>query len=89
MPVYEYECQKCGLVFEARQKFSDAPLSECTSCGGAVKKLISQTGFALKGGGWYQQGYTGKGAKPATPACPAADGGGGGGCSGCPKAANE
>jgi len=84
MPLYEYECQECGLVFEARQKFSDAPLSECKSCGGAVKKLISQSGFALKGGGWYQQGYSdGSNAKPAC-----ASGGDSGGCAGCPKAAN-
>jgi putative FmdB family regulatory protein len=55
MPVYEYQCQTCQLVFEARQKFSDAPLTACTSCGGSVKKLISQTGFALKGSGWYQR----------------------------------
>ncbi|PLX84164.1 MAG: transcriptional regulator [Desulfuromonas sp.] len=85
MPMYEYECQACGLVFEARQKFSDAPLSECGSCGGAVKKLISQTAFSLKGGGWYQQGYA-EGAKPAACSSP---GGAQGGCAGCPKAANE
>ena len=84
MPLYEYECQQCGQVFEARQKFSDAPLTECRSCGGPVKKLISQAGFALKGGGWYQQGYSsGAPAKPA--ACGASEGGG---CSGCPKASN-
>jgi putative FmdB family regulatory protein len=83
MPVYEYQCEACQSIFEARQKFSDAPLSTCPSCGGAVKKLISRTGFALKGSGWYQQGYSG-GDKPA--ACPSA---GGGGCAGCPKAANE
>jgi len=81
--MYEYQCDSCGLVFEARQKFSDPPLTECGSCGGSVKKLISQTGFALKGGGWYQQGYgEGKAA-----ACPSAARGGG--CSGCPKASNE
>jgi putative FmdB family regulatory protein len=84
MPVYEYQCQTCQLVFEARQKFSDAPLTACTSCGGSVKKLISQTGFALKGSGWYQQGYTEKAAKPG--ACASAETGGG--CAGCPKAAN-
>lgn len=85
MPMYEYRCEACGLVFEARQKFSDAPLTECHSCGGPVQKLISQTSFALKGSGWYQQGYSEKSAKPA--ACPSA--GAGGGCAGCPKAANE
>ena len=82
MPVYEYKCHDCGIVFEARQKFSDAPLTACASCGGKVEKQISLTGFALKGGGWYQSGY-GDSSKPA--ACPSA--GEGGGCAGCPKAA--
>jgi len=84
MPVYEYQCEACQQVVEARQKFSDAPLTECQACGGPLKKLISQTGFALKGGGWYQQGYGESKTKPA--AC-----GGGeatGGCAGCPKVAN-
>jgi len=84
MPMYEYRCDACGHTFEARQKFSDAPLSECPECQGAVKKLISQTGFALKGGGWYDQGYNSS-AKPA--ACDSA--GSSGGCAGCPKASNE
>ncbi len=83
MPMYEYQCDACGQVFEVRQKFSDAPLTECTSCGGSVTKLISQTGFALKGGGWYDQGY---GSTSTPSACPSA---GSGGCSGCPKASNE
>jgi len=80
MPMYEYKCESCGLQFEVRQKFSDAPLDACRACGGAVKKLISQTGFALKGGGWYQQGY----AQPAA-SCSAEKSEA---CSGCPKAAN-
>ena len=58
MPIYEYKCAQCGLVFEARQKFSDAPLKECKECGGEVNKLISSSGFSLKGGGWYDQGYS-------------------------------
>jgi putative FmdB family regulatory protein len=83
MPMYEYQCEQCGQVFEARQKFSDAPLTECRACGGPVQKLISQTSFALKGNGWYQQGYAPAAAKPAACAAGAA----GGGCAGCPKAA--
>lgn len=83
MPMYEYKCMDCGLIFEARQKFSEPPLTECRECGGAVSKLISQTGFALRGDGWYKQGYA-----PVKPeACPAAASGDG--CGGCPKAANE
>ncbi len=81
MPMYEYKCNECGLVFEARQKFSDAPLSECSECGGGVEKLISQTAFTLKGGGWYDQGYGSK------PSCGAGDSSPA--CAGCPKAANE
>lgn len=81
MPMYEYQCRECGLIFEARQKFSDAPLTDCSACGGTVSKLISQTGFALKGGGWYDQGYGNKAAS-----CAAADSSA---CAGCPKAANE
>lgn len=83
MPVYEYQCHACGVVFEARQKFSDEPLTTCSACGGRVDKLISLGGFALKGGGWYQSGY---GAAKSAPACPSASPGGG--CAGCPKAAS-
>ena len=82
MPMYEYRCNDCGLVFEARQKFSDAPLSACRECGGNVEKLISQAAFTLKGGGWYDQGYGQKAA-----ACGSADKSPA--CAGCPKAANE
>lgn len=85
MPMYEYECQACGYNFEARQKFSDTPLTRCPECQGEVRKLISQAGFALKGGGWYQQNYSHSGG--AAPACAAKAEGGG--CAGCPKAAQE
>jgi putative FmdB family regulatory protein len=83
MPVYEYQCGACGDRFELRQKFSDAPVSECPKCGGEVKKLISSTAFTLKGGGWYAEGYGGKkGTDAPAPACPS-----GGSCAGCPSAA--
>jgi len=49
MPLYEYQCKSCNNTFELRQKFSDAPASACPACGGEVEKLISQSGFALKG----------------------------------------
>lgn len=78
MPLYEYECKSCNNTFELRQKFSDAPASECPKCGGPVEKLISQSGFSLKGGGWYGDGY---GDSKAAPSCPS-----GGGCAGCPSA---
>lgn len=84
MPVYEYQCEACSHLFELRQKFSDAPAENCPECGGAVKKLISSASFALKGGGWYTEGYAGGKNSAAPPACSAASGGS---CAGCPSAA--
>jgi putative FmdB family regulatory protein len=60
MPIYEYECQKCG-TFETTQRITDEPLSKCPTCKGKVKKLISNTSFQLKGTGWYITDYARKG----------------------------
>lgn len=60
MPIYEYQCQKCG-TFEATQRITDKPLSKCPTCKGKVKKLISNTSFQLKGTGWYVTDYARKG----------------------------
>ena len=61
MPIYEYECSKCGHQSEVWQKFSDEPLTECTICNGKMKKLISHSTFHLKGSGWYVTDYASKG----------------------------
>ncbi len=60
MPIYEYECTKCGEFTEALQKFSDKPLTRCKNCGGKLHKLISHSSFHLKGSGWYVTDYGGK-----------------------------
>lgn len=60
MPIYEYECRKCGKVIEAWQKFSDPPITQCDECQGEVRKLISQSTFHLKGTGWYVTDYARK-----------------------------
>ena len=57
MPIYEYQCQNCHHRFEEIQKVSDAPVASCPKCKGTVDRLISQTSFALKGEGWYKDGY--------------------------------
>ena len=57
MPIYEYECTKCGEVTEALQKFSDPPLTKCKQCSGKMKKVMSQNSFHLKGSGWYVTDY--------------------------------
>jgi len=60
VPIYEYECQQCGEVTEVMQRITDDPLTTCETCGGPIKRLISNTSFVLKGTGWYATDYAGK-----------------------------
>ncbi|OGF25712.1 hypothetical protein A2303_06955 [Candidatus Falkowbacteria bacterium RIFOXYB2_FULL_47_14] len=57
MPIYEYQCEKCGVTKEVMQKMDDLPLKTCEECGGNFKKIVSLNSFRLKGGGWYAEGY--------------------------------
>ena len=62
MPIYEYQCPDCGYQFEQLQKISDEPIRVCPNCEQThVRKLVSQTSFVLKGGGWYKDHYGLKG----------------------------
>ena len=70
MPIYEYECPKCGK-FDVIQKMSDAPLATHDACGAEVRKLMSASAFSLKG------------EPAAAPAC--ATPSTGGGCASCPS----
>lgn len=65
MPTYEYGCTKCGREFEVRQRISEAPLTVCETCGGALKRLLSAAPFILKGGGWYVTDYPSESRKKA------------------------
>jgi putative FmdB family regulatory protein len=56
MPIYEYQCKKCG-EFEVVQKITAPQLKRCPTCRGKVSKLISNTSFHLKGSGWYVTDY--------------------------------
>lgn len=60
MPIYEYQCAKCG-TFEVTQRITEKALGKCPTCKGKVKKLISNTSFQLKGTGWYITDYARKG----------------------------
>jgi len=63
MPIYEYECDDCGKIKEALQKFSDKPLETCGACSGRLRKLVSKSSFHLKGTGWYVTDYPKEGKK--------------------------
>jgi len=56
MPIYEYQCKKCGQ-FEVMQKISERSLTRCPTCQSKVTKLMSSTSFQLKGTGWYVTDY--------------------------------
>ena len=71
MPIYEYQCDSCG-VFEVSQRITEDPLKKCPTCKGKVRRLISNTSFMLKGSGWYATDYGRSGASPT----PSTDSGG-------------
>jgi putative FmdB family regulatory protein len=57
MPIYDYECKKCGR-FEKVQRITEDALQECPECGAQVQRLISKNvGIVLKGSGFYKNDY--------------------------------
>ena len=63
MPLYEYQCDQCGSVFEVMQKFADNPLTVHENCGGHVHRLLSAPALQFKGSGWYITDYARGGSK--------------------------
>ena len=69
MPTYVYQCRKCQNSFDVQQKITDDPLTVLAHtvgvdpvhpCDGVVTRVIAPSvgsGFVLKGGGWYKDGY--------------------------------
>ncbi len=73
MPIYAYRCESCGFAKDVLQKISDAPLTQCSSCGQpSFKKQLTAAGFQLKGTGWYATDFRGGNSAGAASA-PAAD----------------
>ncbi|HXM63577.1 MAG TPA: FmdB family zinc ribbon protein [Terriglobales bacterium] len=66
MPLYEYECKKCGHRFEKIQKFSDRMVKKCPECGGVVEQMISAPAVQFKGSGWYVTDYANKSGSSAS-----------------------
>ena len=66
MPLYEYECKKCGHRFEKIQKFSDKMVKKCPECGGQVEQMISAPALQFKGSGWYVTDYAKKSSSPGS-----------------------
>lgn len=65
MPIYAYKCDSCGFAKDVLQKLSDAPLTECPSCGvSSFRKQLTAAGFQLKGSGWYATDFKGGNTSP-------------------------
>lgn len=60
MPLFEYKCSKCEELVEVLEGINDEPLEDCDKCGSfsSMEKIVSLSSFALKGGGWYKDGYS-------------------------------
>jgi putative FmdB family regulatory protein len=79
MPIYEYECEQCGVRFEKLQRMTDSSLTECPECSGHVHRVMQPVGVIFKGSGFYVTDHKGKSStgipakkeeesKPASPA---------------------
>ncbi len=53
MPIYEYECEQCGVRFEKTQRFTEATLTDCPECNGHVHRVMQPVGVIFKGSGFY------------------------------------
>lgn len=82
MPIYEYKCKSCGKISEMMESItSEEKIKECPECKGEAARIMSVSGFQLKGGGWYNNGYSKESAcssadssSPKCASCPAAAG---------------
>ncbi len=54
MPTYSYRCTACQNAFDIQQAFTDDSLTECPTCGGALRKLFSAVGVTFNGSGFYR-----------------------------------
>ena len=70
MPTYEYACTECGERTEVVRSILDEPMTTCTVCGGALRKVFSPVGIVFKGSGFYRTDSRGR------PSTSKADGGG-------------
>lgn len=57
MPIYQYKCQGCLTIVELMQRINEPPLTECSSCGRELKKIIAPAGIIFKGSGFHVTDY--------------------------------
>lgn len=60
MPLYEYQCVKCGRKTEKIESVHGPHLRKCPHCGGKVERLVTAPAIQFKGAGWYVTDYAKK-----------------------------
>jgi putative FmdB family regulatory protein len=68
MPIYEYDCPKCGR-FDVIQKMSASPLETHEPCGSKVTKAVSAGAFSFKGAGSHRAAPPCERRSAESPAC--------------------
>jgi putative FmdB family regulatory protein len=54
MPVYSYECQRCGLKFDKTRPIKEGGYpAECLKCPGMGRRVIEKVAVIFKGKGFY------------------------------------
>jgi len=61
LPLYEYECVKCGHRFEKIENTSASATKKCPRCGGKAERLLAAPAIQFRGSGWYVTDYAAKG----------------------------
>ncbi len=62
MPLYEYQCLKCGRRTERIESHKGPHLKRCPHCKGKVERVLAPPAIQFKGSGWYVTDYASKGA---------------------------
>lgn len=65
MPIYEYRCAN-GHQFEVMQAITDAPVTECETCGASVERVFRPVAVHFKGSGFYTTDYARKASADAS-----------------------
>jgi putative FmdB family regulatory protein len=60
MPIYEFQCTKCGAHTEHLMRLSDPDPTQCPSChAAALTRVLTAPSFRLAGAGWYETDFKG------------------------------
>lgn len=48
MPLYEYACDPCRVLYQVRHGMTERPLEACQRCGGPVRRVFTAANLNLR-----------------------------------------